>query len=167
MAELRAAITDLESVMTERFTETFARVDAAFQETFVDLFGGGSAQLILTRPDSPLETGVDVIARPPGKRLQGLMSLSGGERALTSVALLFALLRVNPTPFVLLDEVDAALDESNVQRFADMVRTYAQHSQFVVVTHNRATMEIGDALFGVSMEAGGVSKVLSLRLSAA
>lgn len=167
IAELRQAMAELQGLMAQRFGETFARVDAAFRETFAALFGGGTAQLVLTRPDDLLETGVDIVARPPGKRLQGLMSLSGGERALTSVALLFALLKVNPTPFVLLDEVDAALDESNVQRFADLLRAYAGSIQFVVVTHNRATMEVGDALFGVSMEAGGVSKVLSLRLTAA
>ena len=110
-----------------------------------------------------LTSGVDIVARPPGKKLQGLLSLSGGERALTIVALLFGLLRVNPTPFCVLDEVDAALDEANVQRFAALLAEFAREIQFIVVTHNRATMNRADALYGVSMDTHGISRIFSVR----
>jgi chromosome segregation protein len=137
-------------------------VNAAFQSCFRQLFGGGEARLVLTDPDDLLRTGVDVVARPPEKKLQGLLSLSGGERTLTIVALLFGLLEVNPTPFCVLDEVDAALDEANVDRFAELLGRFARQIQFVVVTHNRATMEQADALYGVTMDADGVSRLYSV-----
>jgi chromosome segregation protein len=163
MAELQAAAGDLEEDMRGRFAEAFESINAAFQECFLTLFGGGEARLVLTTPDDLLRTGVDIVARPPGKKLQGLLSLSGGERALTIVALLFGLLKVNPTPFCVLDEVDAALDEANVQRFAKLLATFARQIQFLVVTHNRATMEIADAMYGVTMDAQGVSHVYSVQ----
>jgi chromosome segregation protein len=163
MAELETAAVELETHMRERFSEAFAAIQAAFQECFTELFGGGEARLVLTEPDDLLRTGIDIVARPPGKKLQGLLSLSGGERALTIVSLLFGLLKINPTPFCVLDEVDAALDEANVQRFANLLSVFARQIQFIVVTHNRATMDKADAMFGVSMDAAGVSHVFSVR----
>ena len=164
-AALRELLVDLRRTMRARFDETFAMVAAAFAEAFATLFGGGTAQLVMTTGDNGAEPGIDIIAQPPGKRLQSLALLSGGERALTAAALLFAILKVNPVPFCLLDEVDAALDEANVVRFRDRLRELAAQSQIIVVTHNRGTIEIADTLYGVSMGADGVSQVLSLRLS--
>jgi chromosome segregation protein len=166
-AALRDLLADLRRTMRARFDETFAMVAAAFAEAFANLFGGGTAQLVLTTGDYGAEPGIDIIAQPPGKRLQSLALLSGGERALTAAALLFAILKVNPVPFCLLDEVDAALDEANVVRFRERLRELAAQSQVIVVTHNRGTIEIADTLYGVSMGADGVSQVLSLRLSEA
>ncbi len=163
MAELHSASGELEAHMRERFAAVFSATQAAFQECFSELFGGGEARLVLTEPDDLLRTGIEIVARPPGKKLQGLLSLSGGERALTIVSLLFGLLKINPTPFCVLDEVDAALDEANVQRFANLLATFAQRIQFIVVTHNRATMDKADALYGVSMDAQGVSHIFSVR----
>jgi chromosome segregation protein len=163
MAELEQAAAELEGHMRERFSEAFGAIQAAFQNCFDQLFGGGEARLVLTEPDDLLRTGIDIVARPPGKKLQGLLSLSGGERALTIVSLLFGLLKINPTPFCVLDEVDAALDEANVQRFANLLAEFALRIQFIVVTHNRATMDMADALYGVSMDAAGVSHVFSVR----
>ena len=163
MAELESAAAELETHMRERFGEAFGAIQTAFQECFTRLFGGGEARLVLTDPDDLLRTGIDIVARPPGKKLQGLLSLSGGERALTIVSLLFGLLKINPTPFCVLDEVDAALDEANVQRFADLLAEFARQIQFIVVTHNRATMDKADAMYGVSMDAEGVSHIFSVR----
>ena len=139
-------------------------MNAAFGEYFARLFAGGHAELVLSRPEDVLESGVDIVARPPGKRLQPLVSLSGGERALTMVALIFALLKTNPAPFCVLDEVDAALDESNVRRFTSVLAELSDRTQFVVVSHNRATMESAQALYGISMDTVGVSTVVSLKL---
>lgn len=163
-AQLRATAAELQELLRERFVSAFRAVDAAFRESFATLFGGGTAQLVLTRPEDPLSGGVEVVAHPPGKRAQPLLALSGGERALTAVALLFALLRVNPSPVCVLDEVDAALDESNVRRFAQMLRGLSERIQFIVITHNRATMEAATALYGVTMQENSVSRILSLRL---
>jgi chromosome segregation protein len=149
--------------MRERFAEVFQATQRSFEQCFTRLFGGGEAQLQLTDPEDPLHGGIDIVARPPGKKLQNLLTLSGGERALTVVALLFGLLDVNPTPFCVLDEVDAALDESNVQRFADLLADFSRRIQFIVVTHNRATMDKADALYGVSMDAQGVSRLFSVQ----
>jgi chromosome segregation protein len=164
-AALRDLLTELRQTMRGRFDETFAQVAAAFAEAFAILFGGGTARLVLTGGENGDEPGVDIVAQPPGKRLQGLALLSGGERALTAAALLFAILKVNPTPFCLLDEVDAALDEANVIRFRERLQELADQTQIVIVTHNRGTIEIADTLYGVSMGADGVSQVLSLRLT--
>ncbi|GAC1321648.1 MAG: hypothetical protein NVSMB2_18570 [Chloroflexota bacterium] len=165
MADLRAADEELETHMRDRFAEAFSAIQTAFSDCFVKLFGGGEARLVLTDPDDLLRTGIDIVARPPGKKLQGLVSLSGGERALTVVSLLFGLLRINPTPFCVLDEVDAALDEANVQRFANLLADFARemHIQFIVVTHNRATMDTADAMYGVSMDGAGISHVFSVQ----
>ncbi len=164
-ARLRAVIADLDQIMKQAFRETFEAVAQAFEENFTRLFNGGSARLELTDPDEPARTGVDILARPPGKRLQSLALLSGGERALTAVALIFAILKVRPTPFCVLDEVDAMLDEANVARFRDLLTELAQRTQFIVITHNRGTVEAADTVYGVSMGPDGVSQVLSLRLN--
>src|ERR1700694_5387848 len=149
--------------MRQRFAAVFSATQAAFQECFALLFGGGEARLVLTEPDDLLRTGIEIVARPPGKKLQGLLALSGGERALPVVSLLFGLLKINPTPFCVLDEVDAALDEANVQRFANLLAEFARQIQFIVVTHNRATMDKADAVYGVSMDAQGISQIFSVR----
>jgi chromosome segregation protein len=162
---LRTLLAELRQTMQSRFEETFARVASAFSEAFITLFGGGKACLVLTHGENGAEPGIDIIAQPPGKRLQSLALLSGGERALTAAALLFAILKVNPVPFCLLDEVDAALDEANVVRFREGLQELAEQMQIIVVTHNRGTIEIADTLYGVSMGADGVSQVLSLRMA--
>jgi len=164
-ASLRRLLADLRDTMRTRFETVFTEVSKAFGESFTTLFGGGTARLVLSDDDEGDAASIDIVAQPPGKRLQGLALLSGGERALTGVALLFAILKVNPTPFVLLDEVDAALDEANVVRFRDELRHLARETQAVVITHNRGTVEIADTLYGVTMGADGVSQVLSLRLA--
>ena len=166
MSELRGAMAELSELATRRLLETFEAVNLAFGECFQTLFGGGSANLALSDLESPLEAGVDVVARPPGKKLQSLVALSGGERSLTMIALLLALLKVSPAPFCVLDEVDAALDDANVQRFVTLLRSFSDRTQFVVVTHNRATMEHAERLYGVSMDASGVSKAIAVRLPA-
>jgi chromosome segregation protein len=164
-AAIRTLLADLNDTMQARFEETFEKVSHAFTESFTVLFGGGTARLVLTADDETgAPGGIDIVAQPPGKRLQNLALLSGGERSLTAVALLFAILRVNPTPFVLLDEVDAALDEANVVRFRDELRTLAAETQAIVITHNRGTVEIADTLYGVTMGNDGVSQMLSIRL---
>ncbi|MCA9833208.1 MAG: chromosome segregation protein SMC [Thermomicrobiales bacterium] len=164
-ARLRAMLAELHETMQQRFEETFEQVSIAFSQAFTVLFGGGSARLVLAPDDDGAPGGIDIVAQPPGKRLQGLALLSGGERSLTAVALLFAILRVNPSPFVLLDEVDAALDEANVVRFRDELRTLADQTQAIVITHNRGTVESADTLYGITMGGDGVSQTLSLRLS--
>ncbi|MDQ3410843.1 MAG: chromosome segregation protein SMC, partial [Chloroflexota bacterium] len=167
---VRGLLTDLRHTMRSRFDATFAQVSAEFAEMFSVLFGGGTARLMVTGGDANehgirAETGVDIVAQPPGKRLQNLALLSGGERALTAVALLFAILRVNPAPFCLLDEVDAALDEANIVRFRDQLGGLAAKTQVVIITHNRGTIETADTLYGVSMGTDSASRVLSLRMS--
>ncbi|MDI6856774.1 MAG: chromosome segregation protein SMC [Dehalococcoidia bacterium] len=161
---LQEVIAQLETKIRERFGEVFQQVNGRFQEYFATFFQGGSARLMLTGKDGD-EPGVDIVAQPPGKRVSSLSMLSGGERALTSVALLFALLQTRPSPFCLLDEVDAMLDEANVGRFVDAVRKLSRLSQFILVTHNRRTIEMADHIYGVSMGQDSVSRVLSLRLA--
>ena len=163
-AQLRQVVAELDELMKTAFRETFDAVASKFSETFTALFNGGTARLELTGPDDLLNTGVDIIARPPGKRAQRLALLSGGERALTATALLFALLHVSPTPFCVFDEVDAMLDEANVARFRAHLEELAQQTQFIVITHNRVTIEAADTIYGVSMGADAVSQVVSLKL---
>jgi len=162
--QLREAVAELDEVMETAFLEMFEAVADRFSETFTALFNGGAARLELTEPDDLMNTGVDIVARPPGKRAQRLALLSGGERALTAAALLFALLHVSPTPFCVLDEVDAMLDEANVGRFRALLEELAEQTQFIVITHNRLTTEAAHAIYGVSMGADGVSQVVSLEL---
>ncbi|HET9494438.1 MAG TPA: chromosome segregation protein SMC, partial [Chloroflexia bacterium] len=161
---LRRVIAELDRTMRDQFAQTFVQVNEAFEHFFVTLFGGGHARLELTNPDDIATSGVEILAQAPGKRLQPLAALSGGERALTSAALLFALLRVRPVPFCVLDEVDAALDESNVTRFRSALQELGANTQFVVITHNRGTIEAADTLYGVSMAGDGTSKILSLQV---
>ncbi|MFQ5381051.1 MAG: hypothetical protein ACE5EF_05455, partial [Dehalococcoidia bacterium] len=163
-AQLLGVIQELNEEIEKRFTVAFKKVNAAFGEYFTAFFGGGSARLVLTAPEDLSATGIDVEAQPPGKKVRSLSLLSGGERSLTAVALLFALLTVNPAPFCVLDEVDAALDEANVGRFTGSLERLAANTQFLVVTHNRRTIEKADAIYGVSMGPDSVSKVLSVRL---
>jgi chromosome segregation protein len=163
--QLRDIIGQLNEEIRARFAATFEKVNASFSEYFSAFFGGGSASLLLTDPDNVAEAGIDIEAQPPGKRIKSLALLSGGERSLTAVALLFALLAANPAPFCVLDEVDAALDEANVGRFTSALKALAERTQFLMVTHNRRSIEASDAIYGVSMGNDGVSKVLSLRLA--
>jgi chromosome segregation protein len=167
IAQTRTLIADLDQLIATQFRATFAALEVAFDARFRQLFGGGFARLSLTDPVDLSATGVEITARPPGKKPQALSMLSGGERALTAVALLFAMLEVRPTPFCVLDEVDAALDEANVGRFTDALRELAERTQFVVITHNRGTIEIADALYGVTVGDDSVSRVISLRLDEA
>jgi chromosome segregation protein len=161
---LRSVIAELDEVMRREFQVVFARVAERFKANFAQLFGGGSAQLVLTDPDNVSITGVEVMARPPGKRQQTLALLSGGERSLAAVALIFALLEVSPPPFCVLDEVDAMLDEANIRRFRRALEALAEQTQFIVITHNRGTIQAADTVYGVSMGDDSVSQVVSLRL---
>ena len=135
-----------------------------FQDAFSTLFGGGRAGLTLLDENDPLESGIEIIAQPPGKRLQSVQLLSGGEKALTAIALMFGLFKYKPSPFCLLDEIDAPLDDANIGRFVEMLRGMQQQTQFILITHNRKTMEIADRLYGVTMEEPGVSKLISVQL---
>ncbi len=163
----RSLIADLDVLIATQFRATFAALEVAFDARFQQLFGGGFAKLSLTDPADLSSTGIEITARPPGKKPQALGMLSGGERALTAVALLFAMLEVRPAPFCVLDEVDAALDEANVGRFTDALRSLAERTQFIVITHNRGTIEVADALYGVTVGDDSVSRVISLRLDEA
>ena len=163
----RTLISDLSALISDRFQATFRALETAFDTRFRQLFGGGFARLALTEPEDLSSTGVEIVARPPGKKTQALAMLSGGERALTAVALLFAMLEVRPVPFCVLDEVDAALDEANIGRFTDALRSLAEGTQFIVITHNRGTIEVADALYGVTVGDDSVSRVISLRLDEA
>ncbi|MCS7079106.1 MAG: chromosome segregation protein SMC [Chloracidobacterium sp.] len=146
-----------------RFREAFERINAYFAETFQELFGGGRGEMLLIEPDDPLESGIDIVAQPPGKRLQSVLLLSGGEKAMAAIALILAIFRYRPSPFCVLDEVDAPLDEANIDRFTEKVRAMGQHTQFLIVTHNKRTMEAADSIYGVTMPEPGVSKLLSVR----
>ena len=161
------AITRINKTTRERFREAFDAINTHFQGTFSTLFGGGRAGLALLDETDLLESGIDIIAQPPGKRLQSIQLLSGGEKALTAMALMFAIFRFKPSPFCLLDEIDAPLDEANIGRFVEMLRGMQSETQFILVTHNRKTMEIADRLYGVTMEEPGVSKLVSVQLGRA
>jgi chromosome segregation protein len=163
--QLRQAIKELETVIRDRFRSTFRQVNREFERFFATFFGGGQASLTLTPSGGNELPGVEIQAQPPGKKITSLALMSGGERSLTAVALLFALLTAHPSPICVLDEVDAALDESNVGRFAAELRRLAEKTQFIIITHNRRTIEIADAIYGVSMADDSVSRVLSLRLT--
>ena len=167
IGKTRELIAELDTMIADQFRTTFQALETAFERRFEQLFGGGFARLSLTDPTDLGSTGVEIVARPPGKKAQALAMLSGGERALTAVALLFAMLEVRPVPFCVLDEVDAALDEANIDRFADALRSLAHQTQFIVITHNRGTIEAADALYGVTVGDDSVSRVISLRLEEA
>lgn len=165
--DLYDIISEMDREVTRLFNETYANVRSHFKQTFKELFGGGEADLKLVDETDLLNTGIDIVAKPPGKKLQTLSLLSGGERALTAIALLFAILKTRPVPFCVLDEVEAALDEANVHRFGEYVRTLSIDTQFVIITHRKGTMEAADTLYGVTMQQNGVSEVLSVELSEA
>jgi chromosome segregation protein len=164
LRSLQQAIQRINRTTRQRFQETYDLVNAKFQEVFPRLFCGGKAELRLTNEEDLLETGIDIIVQPPGKKLQNVTLLSGGEKALTAVALIFSIFLIKPTPFCLLDEVDAPLDDANIGRFNDMVREMCAISQFIIITHNKATMQVADTLYGITMEEPGASKVVSVRL---
>ncbi len=165
MADIQRTIGKLNRASRLRFKESFEQINEKFEETFPRLFRGGKARLILTDENDYLETGVDIVAQPPGKKLQSISLLSGGEKALTAVSLLFAIFLTKPSPFCFLDEVDAPLDDANIGRFNDMIREMSQFSQFILITHNKVTMQAADILYGITMEEPGVSKVVSVKLS--
>ncbi|MGN7386845.1 chromosome segregation protein SMC [Sporosarcina sp. SAFN-015] len=162
---LNEAMSEMDREMEMRFSTTFNAVRSRFHTVFKEMFGGGDADLILTQPDNLLETGVEIVARPPGKKLQNLSLLSGGERALTAITLLFSIIEVRPVPFCILDEVEAALDEANVIRYSKYLKKFSDNTQFIVITHRKGTMEGADVLYGITMQESGVSKLISVKLS--
>ena len=163
MDELKAIIDDMDKTIKSRFKSNFNEVVKNFESIFKELFGGGTAELTLDNENDPLESGIEINAQPPGKKLQNINLLSGGEKSMTAIALMFAVLKTKPTPFCILDEVEAALDDANIDRFANYLKKF-RDIQFAVVTHQKATMEHADVLYGVTMPEQGISKVLSLRL---
>lgn len=163
MNELTGIITDMDTTIRKKFRENFDKVEENFEEVFSELFGGGHAELRIEEGQDMLDAGIDIIAQPPGKRLQNINLLSGGEKTMTAIALMFAVLKVKPTPFCILDEVEAALDDENIDRFADYLKNFV-NTQFAIITHQKATMEHADVLYGITMPEHGVSKLLSLRL---
>jgi chromosome segregation protein len=165
IAQTMDAIKRIDETSTLRFNEAFTAIQQNFQGTFSTLFGGGRAGLTLIDENDPLESGIDIVASPPGKRLQNVQLLSGGEKALTAIALMFAIFRYKPSPFCLLDEIDAPLDDANVGRFVEMLQGMLDRTQFILITHNRRTMEIANRLYGVTMEEPGVSKLISVQLN--
>ena len=160
---LRNVISEITTTMEKQFREEFAVINEYFGESFRKLFGGGQAKLVLEDPNDVLNCGIEIIAQPPGKKLQNLLLLSGGERAITAIAILFAILRHKPTPFCVLDEIDAALDDSNVYQFGKYIREFSNETQFVIITHRKGTMEVSDVLYGIAMEEKGVSKLISVK----
>ena len=164
MEDLRKTIARLNRTSRARFRETFEQVDAKFREIFPKLFQGGRAHVRLTDEEHVLDSGVEIVVQPPGKRVGPLDALSGGEKALTAVSLIFALFLTKPSPFCFLDEVDAPLDDANIGRFNELVKDMSTRSQFILITHNKRTMEVAETLYGVTMEEPGVSKVVSIRL---
>ncbi|GMV22947.1 MAG: chromosome partition protein Smc [Acidimicrobiia bacterium] len=165
IAQTAEAIRRIDVITKERFTEAFGVINANFEGTFSTLFGGGRAGLVLIDQENQVESGIDIIAQPPGKRLQNVQLLSGGEKAMTAMALMFAIFKYRPSPFCLLDEIDAPLDDANIGRFVEMLQGMQSHTQFILITHNRKTMEIADRLYGVTMEEPGVSKLISVQMN--
>jgi chromosome segregation protein len=163
--QLLDMIKKINTTTAEMFKETFDKVNAEFEGMFKQLFGGGSAKLVLTDDEDVLEAGIEIIARPPGKKLQTISLLSGGERTMTAVALLFSLFKVKPSPFCILDELDAALDDANINRFVDALKGFLQQSQFVIITHSRQTIGAADVIYGVTMQTRGISKVVSMKFA--
>ncbi len=163
-SKLRKIIGDMTTTMQNQFKEKFELINKNFNEVFTELFNGGKAELILENEENILECGIDIRVQPPGKKLQNMMLLSGGEKAFTAIALLFAILKINPAPFCILDEIEAALDDVNVYRFAEYLKKFCKQTQFLVITHRKGTMEAGDSVYGVTMEENGISKLLSIKL---
>ena len=163
-SKLKKVIQEMTNIMKEQFSKQFKIINKNFGEVFKELFGGGKAELKLLDEDNILECGIDIEVQPPGKKLQNMMLLSGGERAFTAIALLFAILKINPSPFCVLDEIEAALDDVNVYRYAEYLKKFTTHTQFLVITHRKGTMEAADTVYGVTMEENGISKLLSMKL---
>ena len=163
-ATVRKVITEMTGIMKEQFSEKFKLINKNFAEVFKELFGGGTASLKLEDEENILECGIEITVQPPGKKLQNMMLLSGGEKAFTAIALLFAILKINPAPFCVLDEIEAALDDVNVYRYAEYLKKFAKDTQFLVITHRKGTMEAADTVYGVTMEESGISKLLSIKL---
>ena len=159
---LHAAISRINRTTREKFKAAFDEINAKFKENFPKFFNGGKAELRLTENTDVLEAGVEIVAQPPGKKLQNITLLSGGEKALTATSLIFSIFLIKPSPFCLLDEVDAPLDDANIDRFNIFVKDMSQLSQFILITHNKKTMEMADSLFGITMEEPGISKVISV-----
>jgi chromosome segregation protein len=164
IADIRKVIKKMVNEMITRFNRSFEQIKVNFSQVFKQLFGGGKAELILEEAEDPLEAGIEIIAEPPGKKLQSISLLSGGERALTAIAILFAILKLKPVPFCVLDEIEAALDDANSEKFARYLKAFSKQTQFIVITHKKPTMEIADRMYGVTMEEQGVSKVVSVKL---
>jgi len=163
--ELLQVIAKINNTTRQLFSETFEKVRTNFQEMFTELFGGGRANLVLTDESDPLESGIEIIAKPPGKQLQSITLLSGGEKTMTAVSLLFSIYMVKPSPFCVLDEMDAPLDESNINRFIRILDRFVGQSQFVVISHNKKTIARADALYGVTMEEHGVSRLVGVKFT--
>ena len=164
MSKLRKIIQDMIGTMKQQFKEKFEIINRNFGEVFKELFGGGVAEVTLTDEENILECGIDITVQPPGKKLQSMTLLSGGEKAFTAIALLFAILKINPSPFCVLDEIEAALDDVNVYRYAEYLKKFAKETQFLIITHRKGTMESADTVYGVTMEEKGISKLLSIKL---
>ena len=164
ISKLRKIIADMTTIMKDQFTKQFEIINRNFNEVFKELFNGGKAELILQDKDNVLESGIDIEVQPPGKKLQNMMLLSGGEKAFTAIALLFSILKINPAPFCVLDEIEAALDDVNVYKFADYLKKYIDNTQFLVITHRKGTMQAADTVYGITMEENGISKLLSMKL---
>ena len=162
--KLRKVITDMTKTMKDQFEKQFKTINKNFGEVFSELFGGGKAELKLSDPENILECGIEIEVQPPGKKLQNMSLLSGGEKAFTAIALLFAILKINPAPFCVLDEIEAALDDVNVYRFSEYLKKFTKHTQFLVITHRKGTMEAADTVYGITMEENGISKLLSMKL---
>ncbi|MBO5713151.1 MAG: AAA family ATPase, partial [Clostridia bacterium] len=165
--DLQKVITDLTKEMALTFDEGFKTIKSNFSKIFKELFGGGSADLVIEPSETgdPLDAGIEIVAEPPGKKLQKISLLSGGEKSLTAIAILFAILKLRPMPFCVLDEIEAALDDANVDRFAKYLRNFSKETQFICITHKKVTMENADGLFGVTMPEKGVSSIVSVKLS--
>ena len=165
LGDLHKVINKINRISQERFLEAFEKVNDKLKEVFPRLFDGGSARLVLTEPDDPLETGIEFMIHPPGKKLTRMSLLSGGEKALSAIALVFSIFLIKPASFCLMDEIDASLDEINVFRFNDLLKIIGENSQIIMITHNKKSMEFADTLFGITMEKKGVSKIVSVNLT--
>jgi chromosome segregation protein len=161
--QLLEVINRINSQTKEMFTDTFNKIRENFRQMFTEIFGGGKADLLLVDEGDVLESGIDIVARPPGKQLQSISLLSGGEQTMTAVALLFSIYQVKPSPFCVLDELDAPLDESNINRFIRVLQRFLEHSQFIIITHNKRTIGMANVLYGVTMEEHGISKIVSVK----
>lgn len=163
--KLRQIIEELSVLMEKQFREQFAVISENFSKVFQEMFGGGKAYLKLMDTEHVLESPIEIVAQPPGKNLQNMQLLSGGERALTAIAILFSILKMKPSPFCILDEIEAALDDANVSRFAQYLKRFSEETQFIVITHRKGTMEQADVLYGVTMQEKGISKLISVDFS--